>query len=76
VVWATSFDRKQPDNGVEESDGSLNEDFVHIYGDRSPRRDGRWNDAKDVAQAPYNEGFHGVVEVFDAIPEEDPPAVD
>ena len=63
-----NFDRKQPDNGIEEENSGLNEDYVHVYGDRSPRRDGKWNDAKDVSQAEYNEGFYGVVEVFEAPP--------
>jgi hypothetical protein len=67
-----NFDRKQPDNGIDEETGSLNEDYVHIYGDRSPRRDGKWNDAKNVDRTDYNDGFHGVVEVFEPVVGESP----
>ena len=52
--------RKQPDNGVDERTGGINEDYVHIYGDKSERRDGRWNDGQDVSRAAYSTGFMGL----------------
>lgn len=68
-----NFDRKGQDNGREDEDGMWNEDFVHIYGDRSPRRDGRWNDFGNASQAPWNEGFHGLVELTEPLPDEPAP---
>ena len=46
---------------------------MHIYGDRSERRDGFWNDGKDVTRAEYSAGFYGVVEVFEDPEAEEPP---
>lgn len=62
-VTYTNFDRKQPDNGVEEEEGQINEDYVHLYGDRSKRRNGKWNDSYNTLTTSYNDGFYGVVEL-------------
>jgi hypothetical protein len=55
---------QSPDNGRKDDDSTFREHFVHIYGDRSPRDGGRWNDYKNEPAAPWNQGFHGLVEII------------
>ncbi len=63
VEW-TRWDNRMPDNGTREDDTGYGEDFVVLYGDRSERRDERWNDFKDLPTASWTEGIHGVVEII------------